>query len=97
MQSPSHVAGTCHAQGQTSIACSSTSGGTSWYLRWSHNASSLTSRNSLKVVSRPLRVKIADVHIISVICLSSSQEQLCGGVSMVKVWLDSEATSAMRK
>lgn len=97
MQSPSYVAVNGHARDRTSIACSSTSGGTSWYLTSSENASSLASRNSLKMVSCPLRVKIADVHIISVICLSSSQEQLCGGVGMVKVWPDSEATSVMRK
>lgn len=98
IQPPLNVVVSCHAQGQT-LPCLLHRKW--WYLsqyhRWSGNAPSLVLRNSQKVVSCPLRVKIADGHIISVICLSSSQEQLCGGVGMVKVYLDSEATSVMRK
>lgn len=97
MQPPLNVAVSCHARGQT-LPCLLQH---RWwylsrYLRQSGKTPSLVSRNSLKVVSRPLRVKIAAGHIISVICLSSSQEQLCGSVGMVKVWLDSEATSVIR-
>ena len=98
MPHPVNVAVSCHARCQilTSflqhrwwyLSC---------YLKWGRNAPSRVSSNSLDVVSCPLRVKIAAGHIISVICSSSSQEQLCGSVGMVKVWLDSEATSLTRK
>jgi hypothetical protein len=47
-----------------------------------------TLRESLKVASCPFRVMVTDVHIISVIHLFNSQEQLCEDVGMVKVWLE---------